>query len=90
MSIQLPLPAGWVRSFTILAEARDRLDDLRHDRLEAKAEIRSILDRLAERHRIAPRDVAIEMGVVDDLLSDLTYEVERELELEVDAGLPLT
>jgi hypothetical protein len=52
----------------------------------AKAELRRVLERLAERHGISQKDVnyAID-GYADDMLSDLVYSLERDLEHESDA-----
>ena len=61
--------------------ARDRLKRLRADRREAKAQLREVLERLAERHGLSQKDInyAID-GYADDMLSDLVYSVERHLE----------
>jgi len=43
------------------------------------------LEELAGRHRIPMRDVPYLMdGYADDMLSDLIYAVERELEREIE------
>ena len=59
------------------------MEQLHADRREAKAELREVLERLAERHGISQKDInyAID-GYADDMLSDLIYSVERELEHE--------
>ena len=49
-----------------------------------------MLERLAQQHDIAAREVSKAMtGCAEDLLSDLTFEVERELirEIEVRDGV---
>ncbi len=66
-------------------DPQEMKDHLLRDRLDAKVEIRLVLDRLAERYQIAPREVTRAMGSIDDMLSDLTYELERELDDEIDA-----
>jgi cell division ATPase FtsA len=85
MGTQLKLPAQWAW----IESRRDpieRLDALRHDVSETKARIREALDELAERHGIRASDVAYAMeGYTDDLLSDAVYNVERELEREIEA-----
>lgn len=78
--LQLPLPAGWARSFRQWRDPVEELDQLARDKLAAKAEIREVLDRLADRHGIPHSETnAAVHGYVDDMLSDLTYEVEGEL-----------
>ncbi len=52
MSVQLPLPAGWARNFVSMPDPRDRLDALLRDRDDAKAQIRLILDRLADKYDV--------------------------------------
>ena len=60
------------------------------DQREAKAELREVLERLAERHGISQKDInyAID-GYADDMLSDLIYSVERDLEHESETGSEL-
>jgi hypothetical protein len=86
MSVQLPLPAGWaIANLASQRDPQERLDALERDKLSAKAEIREVLDRLANRHGLAPRDVnAAVQGYVDDMLSDATYELERALLAEIE------
>jgi hypothetical protein len=68
-------------------DPRDSLDQLRADRREAKAQIREVLERLAERHGISQKDVTYAIdGYADDMLSDLVYSVERDLEHQSEAG----
>jgi hypothetical protein len=87
MGSQLPLAANRTRSFESRPDARDRLEQLRVDQRAAKAELREVLERLAERHGISQKDInyAID-GYADDMLSDLVYSVERDLEHESEAG----
>ena len=87
MGSQLPLPANGARTFESRPDARDRLEQLRADQRAAKAELREVLERLAERHGIAQKDInyAID-GYADDMLSDVVYSVERDLEHESEAA----
>jgi uncharacterized protein YdcH (DUF465 family) len=48
MSIQLPLPGVWPFNAT-WPDPQEQLDQLRKDKLEAKAEIRDVLDKCAGR-----------------------------------------
>jgi hypothetical protein len=85
MTVQLPLPAAWATTFSTRPDPIDELDQLARDKLDAKAEIRQALDRLAEKHHISPREVnAAVTGYVDDLLSDAAYELERELTRQIE------
>jgi len=63
------------------------MEQLRTDQRAAKAELREVLERLAERHGISQKDInyAID-GYADDMLSDLVYSVERDLEREREEG----
>lgn len=82
--IQLSLPAGWARRRAD-ADPLDRLAALARDVAWTKSEIRSLLEGLADRHGASGRDVDAAMsGYVDDLLSDLLYEVEHALLRDVE------
>ena len=85
---QLKLPALWAR-LTSRGDPKDRLERLHADRSETKAQIREALERLAERHGIAHKDVTYAMAYADDMLSDLIYSVERDLEHEAEAQDPV-
>lgn len=87
MVVQLPLPAAWAQ----LESHRDsdRLADLRADVRETKAKIRATLDELAERHGIPAKDVTYAMGYVDDMLSDVIYDTECELEHGIERDDPV-
>ena len=87
MDSQLPLPASRTPSFASRPDAQDRLEQLHADKRAAKAELREVLERLAERHGISQKDInyAID-GYADDMLSDLVYSVERDLEHEREEG----
>ena len=60
------------------------LGRLKRDVVDAKAAIRVILDGVAERHGVPVVEVNRAMGSVDDLLSDLVYDVTSELEREIE------
>jgi hypothetical protein len=84
MSTQLPLPASWAM-FESRRDPRDRLADLQRDVAAAKAKIRGALDQLADRHGILRRDVTYAMeGYADNLQSDVVYNVERNLDREIE------
>lgn len=89
MELQLPLPAGWARNFTGMPDPRDRLDALLRDRADAKAEIRLVLDRLADKHDVPARDVDTAMLSVDDSIGDLIYDIERGLDHEIQGEEPV-
>ena len=84
MSIQLPLPARWAH-IESRRDPRDRLASLQDDLAGAKAAIKAVLEGVAARHGITARDVneAIE-GYADDMLSDMIFHVERDLEREIE------
>jgi hypothetical protein len=87
MGSQHPLPANAPPAFESRYGPRDRLEQLHVDRREAKAELRDVLERLAERHGISQKDIIYAIdGYADDMLSDLVYSVERDLEHESEAG----
>jgi hypothetical protein len=89
MVVQLPLPAQWAR-LESRRNPRDRLNQLQRDALDAKAEIRAALDRLAERHRIAAKDVVYAInGYADNLLDGRIYNLKRELEREIEDEDPM-
>jgi hypothetical protein len=83
MGSQHPPPASPPRAFESRHDPRDWLEQLNADRREAKAQLREVLERLAEQHGISQKDInyAID-GYADDMLSDLVYSVERDLEHE--------
>jgi hypothetical protein len=88
MSTQLRLPAAWALAES-RADPRSRLETLRADTVETKAKIREVLDALAIKHDIAVKDVAYAMAYADDMLADTIYNVERELEREIEGEEPL-
>ena len=86
MASQRPQPQTPARHFESRSDPRERLTQLQADRREAKAELREVLERLARRYGISQKDIdyAID-GYADDMLSDLVYSVERDLEHESEA-----
>jgi len=79
MVVQLPLPGYWPRNAS-WSDPRDELVQLRRDKLDAKHEIRLVLDRYAARHGVEAGEVnRLVRGYVDDLLGDLFYERENDL-----------
>ena len=89
MGTQLYLPAGWARRLESRLDPVERLAELERDRLQAKGDIREILDRLAEKHGASPRDVTVAMRSIDDTLSDLLYDQERMLQHEIEDLTPV-
>lgn len=70
-------------------EPREQLSLLHRDMSEAKAQIREVLERLAAKHGIEQRDIAYAIdGYADDMLSDLVYSIERDLEHQCEAAEP--
>ena len=61
-----------------------------YDAIDAKAEVRAALERLAARHTISAKDIAYATdGYADNLLDDAIYNVKRELEHEIDDENPV-
>lgn len=89
MGTQLALPAGWARSFISLPDPRDRLDHLVQAELDARHEIRQVLDRLAGAFALPAGDVDVAMRSVDDTLQDLLHDVRRGYEHEIEDADPL-
>jgi hypothetical protein len=89
MGTQLYLPAGWARRFESRLDPVERLTELEKDRVQAKGDIREILDRLAEKHGATARDVTVAMRSIDDTLSDLLYDQERMLQHEIEDLSPV-
>jgi hypothetical protein len=70
-------------------DPQDRLIALRRDMAIARNKIREALQELADRHRIAAKDVTYAMeGYAHNLLSDVVYNVERELQHEIEGKSP--
>jgi hypothetical protein len=85
---QLYLPAGWARHLESRIDPSARLAELEKDRARARAEIREILERLAETHGATARDVTAAMRSIDDTLGDLLYDQERALQHETEDLTP--
>ena len=91
LPLQLSLPALWARGYGVVSrdppdEQRRRLD---LDVIDAKADIRIVLDALAEKHGVPVAEVHRAMDHVDDALADLVYEIRSELESEAERLSPL-
>jgi hypothetical protein len=84
MGRQLPLPIGWARRLESWRDPKARLDELLQDELDAKADIRTVLDRLAAKHHVVPRDIDAAMEQATDLLSDFLYPARTAIEDEID------
>ena len=80
MGSQLYLPAGWARHLESRIDPSERLAELEKDRAQTGAEIRELLERLAEKHGATGRDVTVAMRSIDRTLGDLLYEQERALQ----------
>ena len=83
MGSQLYLPAGWARHLESRIDPSERLGELEKDRAQVRAEIRELVERLAEKHGATARDVAVAMRSVDHMLGDLLYEQEHALQHEM-------
>ena len=88
MGSQLYLPAGWARHLESRVDPSERLADLEKDRARARAEIREIVERLAEIHGATARDVTVAMRSIDGTLGDLLYDQERALQHETEDLTP--
>jgi hypothetical protein len=89
MGSQLYLPAGWARHLESRVEPSERLAELEKDRAQATADIRELLDRLADKHGATARDVTVAMRAVERTLADLLYDQERALEHEIEDLTPV-
>jgi len=89
MGAQLALPAHWARYLRSYIDPVDRLVALDKDLQQSRADIRDILDRLAEKYGATPQDVAVAMRSIDDTLGDLLYERRRLLEHDIEDGDPV-
>jgi hypothetical protein len=86
---QLYLPAGWARHLESRVDPSERLVELEKDRAAAKADIRDMLDRLADKHGATPRDVTVAMRSIDDTLDDLFYDQDSMLQHEIEDLTPM-
>jgi hypothetical protein len=89
MGAQLALPAHWARHLRSYIDPVDRLVALDKDVQQSRADIRDILDRLADKYGATPQDVAVAMRSIDDTLGDLLYERRRLIEHEIEDGNPV-
>jgi hypothetical protein len=90
MGIQMPLPATWALGLeTLRHHPAERLDALVQDKLDAKAEIRAVLDRLAGKYGVPASDVNAAMGWVDEGIGDLFYDVELGFQHEIESEDPI-
>lgn len=84
MTVQLPLPGIWPRNMS----RRDpvaALEEIQRDKVEATYAIELLLDRLADKYGIGHAVIAKSVeGYVSDMLGDVFFEVEEELERERD------
>jgi hypothetical protein len=63
----------------------DQLRQLEQDKLDAKYEIRQVLDRYREKYRISAKQVNQAVwGYVDDLLDDFFFKKEEALKAEIE------
>jgi hypothetical protein len=84
--IQLPLP-GFPLDLPPNRDPVYELERIARDKLDLKHDIRVVLDRYGDANGIAPKRVnELVWGYVDDLISDMFYELEEELrdKIEVD------
>ena len=84
MTVQLPLPGHWPRNIS----RRDpiaELEAISREKLDAKHEIRLVLDKYADLHGISPKAInELVWRYVDDMLGDMYVDVEEELWTERD------
>jgi hypothetical protein len=79
---ELPLPGGWPLNYA--PDATDKLRQLEKDKVEAKYELRQVLDKYADRYGIRPLLVSdLVYTYVDDMLMDLFDDREEALRREV-------
>jgi hypothetical protein len=68
----------------------ERLAELNADLREAKARLRQVLEAVADKYDISAKDVSYAIdGYADDMLSDLVFGVQRDLEHAAEAEAPL-
>lgn len=87
MSIQLPLPGYWPRNMS-RRDPEEALAEIERDRVELKHRMRLLLDEYADKHDIQARAInELVYGYVDDMLSDLFFDRQVELQDEIDADI---
>ena len=68
----------------------ERLAELQADKREATARLREVLEAMARKYGISAKDVSYAIdGYAADMLSDLVYGIERDLEHEAEEARPL-
>jgi hypothetical protein len=68
----------------------ERLAELNADLREAKARLRQVLEAVADKYDISAKDVTYAIdGYADDMLSDLVFGIQRDLEHAAEAEAPL-
>jgi hypothetical protein len=68
----------------------ERLAELNADLKEAKARVRQVLEAVADKYGIPTKDVSYAIdGYADDMLSDLVFGIQRDLEHAAEAEAPL-
>ncbi len=68
----------------------ERLAELNTDLREAKARLRQVLEAVADKYDISAKDVTYAIdGYADDMLSDLVFGIQRDLEHAAEAEAPL-
>jgi len=70
-------------------DPKEQLDLLRRDQLEANAEIRAVLDRLAEKHNVPHVEVDQAMANVGLTIDDMTHEAENDYLAEIEVTDPV-
>ena len=68
----------------------ERRAELDADLREAKARLRQVLEAVADKYDISAKDVSYAIdGYGDDMLSDLVFGIQRDLEHAAEAETPL-
>ena len=68
----------------------ERLAELDADLREAKARLRQVLEAVADKYDISAKDVSYAIdGYADDMLSDLVFGIQRDLEHAAETEAPL-
>ena len=72
------------------APPHERLAELNADLKEARAQVRRVLEAVADKYDIPAKDVSYAVdGYADDMLSDLVFGVQRDLEQAAETEAPL-
>ena len=80
-----PLESRFEGSVDAKDGARDRLAELRADMREAKARLREVLEAMAAKYDIPAKDVSYAIdGFAEDMLAELVFGVECDLEQAID------